>query len=1229
MIEIEANFSGGLNLDDSIYNVPMNAYIDALNVTRDAVEGSNDKAITNIVGNRLVSYSLPSGRNKCIGAFPNTLRNTVIYMVWNENDFDLVLEYDDTTRTISSIFENLTDSDNVDILEFDENKKITSINVYPRDEGDLLYFLDSLGRPTYMDIALFKAGAYTPVTRDIIDVCKRPPLSPPQCVYSNDTQRRSNNLRNKLFRFKYRYIYDNNEKSTCSPISKVPLPASILSDTYTNIITNNNVIELTLYSGDKDVKKIELLMSYVNKTNSWSDFALVEAIDKSLIGLRATAVNYSGSGQNRLVVSISGYVSIDTIINVYLTQLPSTQVLVATYTTVNGDTISSIVAALMASVTTIGIGSSPTIFGNGFYFDYNNATYSYDKVEVIALNTNNDNIVFSYAFYNDGTYPFISIDESIQLFDYVPDLANAQEMPNGNVLMYGGITEGYDKDLIPDVVNTILTIPSETGVPTGTLVATVNTLAGTNPIAAITIMTFSGIAAIGTVINVQIRRESDNVILTIGTYTTVAGDTPVSIATNLVANMQTNIPPLATALVTISNGIASVSFSYLKILYVYHNTIIIAPVNASVNASVPTFLFSTERRIAIAYFDSKGKTNGILYDAKLTFPSYAENGSQAVLLPYINTKIFHTPPIWAYSYNFYLTKEPTQFIFWETVDVNTTEVGYIYFNVSNFEINQKKSPTTINVLSYNFQDGDRLRLIRNDTSNVVFNDTYDAAIEGQITDPKINGVDAVGTYIKIKSFAPFSSVDYSSKYFIIQIYRPEQQAPNNENAVFYEFGQQYAILNPTLPTRVHAGMVSDQDLLTNTPAEFNFYEGDVYFRSRAIAISETVIGAISEGIGVFDALDRNFVDNYISAVNSIDGRPNVIDVNAKRSYYSALVRFGGAFQPNTNINNFNRFFPNDFEQYDYAFGDIMRFKVRDRYVRVFQKFKVGQVPLYHQILTDNNRQNLVVTDRLLNPIQYYVGDIGIGNNSESLASYNFADYFTTNVKGIIGRVSNDGVQFLSILYKVNSWATQQLPKRTGDYKVYGAFDQRLGNYTIALEATDTEPAYTIVYDEENNSFEGFLSFYPEMMTTLGVLFIAFKDGNLYTHDSTTYNNFFGVQYSSYIETVFNKMPLDKKTFLSLTEVASEVWEVPEAKTDLNSYGTVKMETNLVDDDFAELEGSFEASFLRDKNSNGGLINGDTMKGKYMTIIFRKELPTTLVSLNIVSLKYINSPLNNR
>lgn len=99
--------------------------------------------------------------------------------------------------------------------------------------------------------------------------------------------------------------------------------------------------------------------------------------------------------------------------------------------------------------------------------------------------------------------------------------------------------------------------------------------------------------------------------------------------------------------------------------------------------------------------------------------------------------------------------------------------------------------------------------------------------------------------------------------------------------------------------------------------------------------------------------------------------------------------------------------------------------------------------------------------------------------------------------------------------------------------------------------------------------------------------------------------------------------------MSIGEVSSQIWDVPQIKTDLNSYGNIKMESNLVDADFVELEGTYEAPILRDVNSIGGILEGDSMKGKYMTMKFRAKTPTSLVSLNLLSLKSINSPLNNR
>ena len=1368
MIEIKSDFSGGLNLDDALYNLPRNTYIDGLNITRDSIEGSNDKAITNIVGNQLVNYTYPNysslinitassttvgfqvdqtisfasdyaipngfvinvylrtvpgnvvtlvatyttaygdtllnitdglalsmttiaapglfgissvpvsltlsqfkfsflttgggantyiyynttivksfyGFNFCIGAYANQVTDTVIYFIWNSMNYHLVLEYDNATRTISPIFTNLVDSGNIDILEFSKNNKITSINVYNRSvdmgEGDLLFFLDSLGRPTFMDIARFKVKEYAPVTRDIIDVAKRPPLFPPTTLYTNNIYRNTNNLRNKLFRFKTRYVYDANEKSTCSPISVVPTPVNILNADYTNINTNNNQIDLTLYSGDKDVRKVELLMSYVNKTNDWSDFALVDTIDKNVSSLLRgsfTITNPPPFFISLCTMSFDGYVVPGTTVEINIikdTDPPFISYTVASYTTVEGDTMAvltnNLVAQLNASLiigAIVGKSSDNVIYFTllpGYSMESGNPLASRNGLNITFSAGAGDfnNINFAYSFYNDGTYPVIDINESIQLFDYVPTYANAQEMPNGNVLMYGGITEGYDRDLIPSVLNNVLTRESAS-TPTGSL----NSQLVKEEAGARIDIDFNGSPAVGTVVTIYFHSlAAPTVKILMTTYTTVAGDTAASVAYNL----KQNFPPLYLGyyVVSLSSLISFFQFGFPT--YRYDSVDINTSSLAQNDNSVPTFLFSTSRKLGIAYFDNKGKTNGILYNGVISFPAYAENaGGTALLLPYINTNIFHQPPIWATSYGFYLTKESTQFLFWQTL-AQYEDPDYYYFNISNLTEYQKAVPTVTAVLSYTFQDGDRLRLIKKVSTGTIYDETYDTAIEGQVVDPASlpAGTIPLGTYIKIKKSAPFTSVTglLGSNPFIIQLYRPSQPQPNGINEVYYEFGQQYPVGDPGLTTRFHIGMVANQNIALNTPSIFNFYQGDVYFRKRSYAFTN----ATARYTATFPVLDRNFVDNYISAVNSVEGRSNIIDINAREAYYSTLVRFSEAYQANTNINGTNRFYPNNFDEYDYSYGDIMRFKVRDRFVRVFQKLKVGQVPLYNQILKEQNKESLVVTDRLLNPIQYYVGDVGIGDNSESLASYNFADYFTSNIKGVICRVSQDGVKFISIDRSIDSWAWKQISARSGDYKIYGCFDQILGNYIIALEqviSANPQPAYTLLYGENENSFDTFLSYHPEMMVNLGVLFISFKDGQLYTHDSSVYNNFYGAQYDSSITFVFNEAPLDKKTFLAIGEVASQVWDVPEIITDLNSYGTTKMQSNLVDSDFAELEGSFEATILKDQNSIGGLIEGDTMKGKVMTMKFRAKDPTSLVSLNLLSLKYINSPLNNR
>ncbi|HEY8688455.1 MAG TPA: hypothetical protein VIM07_04410 [Chitinophagaceae bacterium] len=1129
MIDVRNIFVGGLDLDNSYHVVGKTAYIDALNITRDQIDGSHDNEISNIVGNQKVNYSYPSA-GVVIGAYPFSLRNVIYFFRYSATGYNGVYEYNRTSGVITKIFESLVDSA-TDILNFTEHNKITSVNIYPSDTGDLLFFLDSLGRPTEMNITRFKNGEYTPVTRSIIDVIKIPPLVPPTSVYYGDITRRTNSTRNKLFRFKERWHYDDNETSCPSPISKVPYPINVLDDTYTSVITNNNVILLNVSSGAKNVKAVEILMSYVDKTNTWSDFASVEIVNKA---------------------------------------------------------------------------------DNGW----------------------GDNNTFPYAFYNDSTYPFINLKESIQLYDYVPDYANCQDLANGNVPVYFGIKEGLSRIITPNVVNTILTVAAGAGGSVGNLdgIISKNVSGGGNPPFNThweMDYTFSGIPAVGTLVTIKVRRKSDGFEFFATSYTTISGDTADTVSLQLIAN--NTAPDINVShpnAYIIELAIKKSVYEPLPLNGFYSLLTITPPGTSLAPNSIPAWLWSTQRNIGLEYFNTQGKTNGVLYNAKVSFPAYAENGSHIPLLPYINVKIYHLPPIWATSFQFVFTAESTIPFFWVTADVNTTESAYIYFDITNLPLNQKKFPSTNQVVSYTAQDGDRLRLIRRMNDNTVFADTYDAAVEGLVVEPIINGVAQTGKqFIKIKKIAPFSSVDYTTKNFVIEVYRQGQQVPNTENAPFFELGRQYPTILDSIGVLVHGGEVTNQDTVGNIPAEFNLYDGDCYFRSRTAVLSET-------GTSTFNVMDRNFVDFYISAVSSLQGRASLIDINAKPSYFGAYGRFGQAYQPNTNINGLCRFFQdNDYDKCDISNGDMMLIKVRDRFIRTFQKLKVGRIPLFSEIKKDATGNNILFdTDKLLNPIQYDVGDFGIGENSESLASHDYADWFTTNIKGAVCRVSDNGVDNVSKLYNVDSWATENLPLRTGNSKVYGAFDQRKGSYIIAVEASGDSPAQTINFSSHNqndSSFESFLSFHPEMMCCLGVLLVSFKNGDLYTHDSTIYNRFYGIDYPSYITFVFNEYPLQRKSFQSVEEISNTVWGCPEIITSLNTYGTVSQQSNLVEAEFTQLEGGYCSSFKRDTNSPGGKINGQSLKGFYTTIKFQKNTADSLITLALCKVYFINSPLNTQ
>src|SRR5689334_6380903 len=106
--EIKQSFAGGIDLDSSYYTVKKESYIDALNITMDAVASSNDEVPTNLIGNRLVTFTKPSGINITIGARPDLVRNRVYEFMWNDGGYHTIIIFDNAARTRTKLLQNIT-----------------------------------------------------------------------------------------------------------------------------------------------------------------------------------------------------------------------------------------------------------------------------------------------------------------------------------------------------------------------------------------------------------------------------------------------------------------------------------------------------------------------------------------------------------------------------------------------------------------------------------------------------------------------------------------------------------------------------------------------------------------------------------------------------------------------------------------------------------------------------------------------------------------------------------------------------------------------------------------------------------------------------------------------------------------------------------------------------------------------------------------------------------------
>lgn len=283
-------FTGGMNTDDEDRLISNGDYRSASFSRNYGVNTPLEGALQSMTGNLLQENPhLAAGVNIVIGSCEDIEHKALILFVWNDLNSHSIWRYTVEDAQYTLILQDA-------LLNFKKSNQIYHASVV----NNLLYWTDNYFGE-YLDnnfnpprkINIQKAilysesggtdpDGYSEITFDNLDWIKHPPLFSPIYTYGTDTTENSNNLKNKLFQFRYQYVYDDNEQSAWSPISEMTLPnySEYINQTVNINPYLDNMIRLEISTGSS----IARLIRVAYRIGNTGEFFLYKEFDKKQIG---------------------------------------------------------------------------------------------------------------------------------------------------------------------------------------------------------------------------------------------------------------------------------------------------------------------------------------------------------------------------------------------------------------------------------------------------------------------------------------------------------------------------------------------------------------------------------------------------------------------------------------------------------------------------------------------------------------------------------------------------------------------------------------------------------------------------------------------------------------------------------------------------------------------------------------------------------------------------------
>lgn len=256
--------------------------------------------------------------------------------------------------------------------------------------------------------------------------------------------------------------------------------------------------------------------------------------------------------------------------------------------------------------------------------------------------------------------------------------------------------------------------------------------------------------------------------------------------------------------------------------------------------------------------------------------------------------------------------------------------------------------------------------------------------------------------------------------------------------------------------------------------------------------------------------------------------------------------FSGIFNSTSGINRLNQFIAaeNITKDLNPEYGSIQKLHTRDTDLITFCEDKVLKVLAQKDALFNaDGNANVTSNAAVLGQAIPFVGEFGISKNPESFVSYGYRMYFADKARGVVMRLSRNGLESIS----AKGMQSYFYDKLNLSNRIIGTFDVRKGNYNLTLVEESAvgevlESLDTVSYKEEAQGWPSRKSYIPESGLSLNSIYYTFKNGELYSHNNETRNTFYGeAAAKSSVKLILNSNPSEIKNYKTVNYEGDTGW----------------------------------------------------------------------------------------